>query len=287
MKQKNLKGFTLVELMIVIAIFSMLMLMISAFFKPIASLFKNVSDMDTQQTAADGINEYIASSVRFADNMYILTGFETLPTGIHRGGGTYQNIPDHFCEAAGLTTPADKARIRVIYVTNEIRTTGTYTPGAPVSAEMKGTSSLWSQEEFIGGAWVPGQYTGRVFASSGPTICDLNTTFASPALGHGYYGKNDFLIEFENNLTDTGAVKATDKNELRLRTSTLRHDATPTDSTDNAVENVTQNTVRFTNSDLSSCFRVIKYGDMDGARNMVSGGTPGTRTWIIYTLPVE
>lgn len=273
MKHKKLKGFTLIELIVVMALFAMLLVMLSALIKPINRLFTNTKDADTASTAADGIGDYITNSLRFADNMYILTGFETLPK--IKTGASEEAAIDSFCREAGLDTsnPADMDRIRVIYVVNELRSSGVYSPTATVSDEMLKTSSCWTK----------GQYVGRVFRSRGYNVCDLDTSFPHIALGHAYYGENDFLIEFENNLTADGSVKATDTSEIRLRVSKLGHDNTPMNSHDNFVENVTQSTVRLANSSFSSCFRVIHYGDPEAG----SGATSGTRTWIIYTTPIE
>lgn len=278
MKQKKLKGFTLVELMVVVALLGLLMLMITAFIKPIGALFKSVSDMDTKQTAADGINEYILGSIKYADNLYMFTDFDTFPTRLDymKDDGTRDtmSVMDVFYKESGLdpSNLADVERIKVIYVVNDA-VSGPATP--------QSYASVWGNGE---------TYLGRVFRSdrlvvNDGDIYDLQTNFPPKALGDGYYGKNDFFIMFRNTLTPSGNLTDSTKDEIRITTQRVNH-------TTGGYEEKTENTAAMLNASLSNCFRVINGpntpSEIDSSYYATDGtGTSGRKTWIIYTTPKE
>ncbi len=90
--KKNFKGFTLVELIIVMAIFTILMAAIMRMFTPIRETYVDSTLYETQRTAQNGIIQYITESVRYSTDM-----------GIYNNGGggvtTAQSAVDEFAAA--------------------------------------------------------------------------------------------------------------------------------------------------------------------------------------------
>lgn len=70
---KKTKGFTLVELIIVMAILSILMVGIMQLMKPIRSTFVDSTYYEAQRTTQNGIVEYVSETLRYADNIGIYT----------------------------------------------------------------------------------------------------------------------------------------------------------------------------------------------------------------------
>ncbi len=77
MKRKFLKGFTLVEMIIVIAIFAVLMTGALALVDPVSRINKSSSDFEKTYAYVDNIQDYLKSSVQYADNMWIIQGDKT------------------------------------------------------------------------------------------------------------------------------------------------------------------------------------------------------------------
>lgn len=71
MKKKLLKGFTLIELIIVMALFSILMVMVMSVIKPISDLFSDSKQFVTDTTVADQIGKFITKNIQYSSNVYI------------------------------------------------------------------------------------------------------------------------------------------------------------------------------------------------------------------------
>lgn len=71
LEMKKSKGFTLVELIIVMAILTILMAAIMQMFKPIRETYVDATLYESQRTAQNGIITYISESVRYAVDMGI------------------------------------------------------------------------------------------------------------------------------------------------------------------------------------------------------------------------
>ncbi len=66
---KKFKGFTLVELIIVMAIMSILMVGIMSMFRPIRSVYLDSTLYESQRTTQNGMVQYITESIRYATNI--------------------------------------------------------------------------------------------------------------------------------------------------------------------------------------------------------------------------
>ena len=74
MKKSVLKGFTLVELLVVMAIFSVLMAAALALTTPVSRMYKNTALAEKTYSYSHNIQEYLQGALEYADSLYILTG---------------------------------------------------------------------------------------------------------------------------------------------------------------------------------------------------------------------
>lgn len=73
MKKSVLKGFTLVELLVVMAIFSVLMAAALALTTPVSKMYKNTALAEKTYSYSHNIQEYIQNTLEYSDNLYIYT----------------------------------------------------------------------------------------------------------------------------------------------------------------------------------------------------------------------
>ena len=72
--KKKLKGFTLVELIVVMAIFSILMIAVMQVINPLNKLSKRASIQEANAAAVDNIKTYLEGSLRYADCVQVCIG---------------------------------------------------------------------------------------------------------------------------------------------------------------------------------------------------------------------
>lgn len=73
-KKKKLKGFTLIELIIVLAIFSIILALVMSFIDPVSKLMKKVSVKERTAAYVDNITEYVDNSIHYAKFMRVYDG---------------------------------------------------------------------------------------------------------------------------------------------------------------------------------------------------------------------
>ena len=73
MKKSVLKGFTLVELLVVMAIFSVLMAAALALTTPVSRMYKNTALAEKTYSYSNNIQEYLQGALEYSDSLYILT----------------------------------------------------------------------------------------------------------------------------------------------------------------------------------------------------------------------
>ena len=74
MKKKILKGFTLIELIIVLAIFSVLMIAAMSLVDPVSRIFSHSQTYEQTYAYVDNIQNYLEDSLKFADNLWVYQG---------------------------------------------------------------------------------------------------------------------------------------------------------------------------------------------------------------------
>lgn len=74
MKEKNLKGFTLLELIIVLAIFSLLMLGAMSLIDPVSKIQNRATTNENSYAYVDNIQNYLQESLEFSDHIWVYQG---------------------------------------------------------------------------------------------------------------------------------------------------------------------------------------------------------------------
>lgn len=69
--KKSLKGFTLIELIIVMAIFSVLLVGAMRLLSPVTTMFKNASTNEKVYSYTNNIQTYIQGKLEYADNLWV------------------------------------------------------------------------------------------------------------------------------------------------------------------------------------------------------------------------
>ena len=103
-ERKNLKGFTLLELILVMAIFGILMAAVMSIITPLNKLSRKASIQEANSSAVDNIKNYFESSLRYADCI------EVFPNGLTDNNG------DYFMDTAKYTTLDLRSKFGVIDV---------------------------------------------------------------------------------------------------------------------------------------------------------------------------
>lgn len=80
--RRNRKGFTLIELIIVLAIFSIIMTLVMSFIDPVAKIMKKASTRERTAAYVDNIGEYIDNSLHYAKFMRVYNGDFVDPTNL-------------------------------------------------------------------------------------------------------------------------------------------------------------------------------------------------------------
>lgn len=157
--KKFLKGFTLLELIIVMAILSILMAAIMRMFKPIRDTFVDSTLYENQRTVQNGIVQYVGESVRYATDL-----------GVYNESNMSAAVEEFAKAYCRKNTKADKNEIKknaeVIIIDN-------------------------SQYTFNGA-----QCTGRLRRRKNVGESSLNDSSDTRlALGAAYYGENNYAIK--------------------------------------------------------------------------------------------
>lgn len=73
-KRKALKGFTLIEMIIVVAIFGILMAAALSMIDPVGRVYKNAYNENDSQSISENLRRYIGDQLQYADRMALYTG---------------------------------------------------------------------------------------------------------------------------------------------------------------------------------------------------------------------
>ncbi|MGN0620594.1 MAG: type II secretion system protein J [Porcipelethomonas sp.] len=78
MKKNKLKGFTLLELIIVMAIFSGLMVGAMAILRPVQKLYNTTAEFEDINADLDNVRRYIEDNIKYADKVNVYTGYNSV-----------------------------------------------------------------------------------------------------------------------------------------------------------------------------------------------------------------
>lgn len=106
---KKIKGFTLIELIIVMAILSILMVGIMQMMKPIRNTFIDSTYYESQRNTQNGIATYIGESIRYATNIGVYT----------EGVGSITSLASALSEFETMSEVTDKTKYNVIVIDNK------------------------------------------------------------------------------------------------------------------------------------------------------------------------
>ncbi len=134
------KGFTLLELIIVMAIFSILMVGVMALIKPVSNMFKNTAISEKTYSYANNVQQYLQSKLEYAEDVYVGTSSKMTLTsdGEANNAAIAKLVEDfrfsHFADVVlthdkGDTTEYVNGKIHVIRLVNN---DGTDSHGDPV-----------------------------------------------------------------------------------------------------------------------------------------------------------
>lgn len=107
---KKLKAFTLVELIVVMAIFSMIAVGALALVKPSMELFGDTSEQEEVTACTDNIKRYIEDNLRYADRLVYCTGFERFDDIVRTEKYNYIT----FNKDEDKKEPLEKASVKVL-----------------------------------------------------------------------------------------------------------------------------------------------------------------------------
>lgn len=119
-----MKGFTLIELIIVLAIFSVIMTLVMSFIDPVSRLMTKTSVRERTSAYVDNIGEYVSKSVRHAQNIIVYEN------GL--SGGTEYELVRNFVDTyydGGIDENLDplKGKVHVLKLINDTVTDGSDT----------------------------------------------------------------------------------------------------------------------------------------------------------------
>lgn len=203
-KLKSLKGFTLVELIVVMAIMVSLLTAILQLMEPVQEAYRDSTIYEQQRTVENGIISYIAESTRYAKAISIIdegVGIDTNNDGsadIHPNNLTA--AANYFINKNNLDV-ADYKNIEVIVIdrSTKFQYKGKDVQGRLVRMRGLGTTSL-----SVPPSW------GATVSEADLAGTSWNTKACYIAMGSDYYGDMSFNIVLPNTWTDTLPVGALD-----------------------------------------------------------------------------
>lgn len=275
--RKKLKGFTLVELIVVMAIFSALMIGVLSLLRPMSDLFSRTAQSESVAASLDNTKRYLESTLRYADRMKIYTG--VLPV----------DAVDDFRTRYNLTLGTDT--IYVMQIHNEIG------PDNTAVEQSEGTVSILA-------------YNGATMAFV-PTDCAIDKNiFENYALQIklGEYDRNDTMLMNRLDLDPDDSISnlhlAPNYNNLTFTIAAFKAERDLVTSTINYVPLDTHVTANFSCMNLMNPDNTVKkidvydydpmgniIGYLDPAANnkeawtTMSEDSTTQNIWIIYTLP--
>lgn len=293
---KKLKGFTLVELIIVMAILAILMAAIMNMMKPIRRTYVDSTLYEAQRNTQTGIAQYLSESTRYAAafGIYSKGGSASYTIGTSNVNRTITDVASaasYFLDdASGLTTANlitdPSKRASAVAAANTLR--------SDLEQHIQIITINEVDDNFT---YNNKDYYGRLLRKKGTSAVTSNaevqgTSECRLALGSAYYGESDYSIKVDFN--DAAGSRSVQYTVSSVPHSTLMPNTVVS----------TESYVPLANLDISTSFcemRAAKLGITSENISLMGIGTPyvdsltyngnsqtvGNVTYIIFILPYE
>lgn len=277
MKNK-LKGFTLVELIVVMVIMSILMAGIMQLFKPMRTVYVDATQYEAQRTAQNGVVTYITESVRFATDMGIYN------QGVSNASAAADELVKQYCINNSITDASGNAIAP--YNTTEV---------AAIKSEVKKYAEVIIIDNTNEHTYYSKKYTGRLLrrklSATSPAAVTAEpamTTAAADtnwriAMGEAYYGANTFSINLT--VADSDSDGVSDDGMLGISVSSTKNgkrDVSNAGSETVVTPSVTRGSVLCRNLAGAGANGVNKTGVFDVSKYSGSSATSKTKTYIVF-----
>lgn len=292
--KNQLKGFTLVELIVVMAILTIIMAGVMQLFDPIRSVYVDSTQYELQRTAQNGVVRYVTESVRYSNDMGIYSS-----TKVSTAKDATDEFVKQYCIYNGIldkttnvpVAPYDSTDLHAIQ--NEIKK---YVEIIIIANDENNSHTYYNKK-----------YTGRLIRRKFPetpsaTIpgdpslkSGVPTNDWRIALSESYYGANTFSINLSVKDDDSDGLSDDGMLEISVASSRngKRDISNAGKDTTVSTPNVTRGGVLCRNLVSSGIggvneagmFDVSKYNTPNSPGSKSTPGTSvtsGTKTYIIF-----
>ena len=198
MNNKKLKGFTLVELILVIGLMSVLMVMVGLILKPISQVFADTTAYTEDRYVIDGMSQYLDENLKYADKILLIYDKDYLP--LSRGGtAKLEAVAEKMDVNFKSTTSAEKAaylkKIQGIAIINDC------------SHNVESMSEIYDIDDFTDNSGI--QQMGRIYKSAYVDGSRKEWLVG----GEAFYGNSSYFINIEG--ADSDSNGHIDSGDLR------------------------------------------------------------------------
>jgi prepilin-type N-terminal cleavage/methylation domain-containing protein len=175
--KKVLRGFTLIELVVVMAILTLIMGGLMQFFGPVRDAYLDATYYESKRNACNAISRYITESLRYSQYLGAY-----IPTDSITGGGT-------------IGTDETGAKNAAQELLNRIKNDVTITDDTAIKESIQVIMIDYNDT-----TWSGNTYNGRVYRYKNLLAGTLHDHMA---LGEAYYGRNSFgiTVKYDDLLT--------------------------------------------------------------------------------------
>ena len=251
---KKLKAFTLVELIVAIAVFGILMTGIMQMVEPISQTATNAKVMNDQRNVENAIVRYIGENLRVATNLYIVEG------------GTPQAAVNAFLAAKPVDIYGNE-------ITDASKVSVIAFDGSEIYTYPKDSSPEYSGRLIrkIDGKTL----TSSPFSKAGCKEDGSGTYYM--ALGQSYYQQGDYYLNVELN---SKMLNLNVYSDFYLSTSSKRTNGAKSSTSGNPIEGVYE--IMAVNSKPMEGAPTFVFGTVDSNGDGLINSTPSAKRTIYF-----
>ncbi len=262
--KKLLKGFTLIELIVVMAILSILMAGIMQMFKPIRETYVDSTLIESRRNAQTGVTQYITESIRFATDLGLYT-----KSGAGSITGAVNEFADKYLDHVGISTtdPSYANKKKAIQEYADVIIIDNTADAYEFNGDTY-TGRLLRRKFVLDGSGVPAVIDNGYESISNSEKCRM-------ALGAAYYGGSDYAIQLT--VTDSAA----DGIGVRV-SSTARYGLSRSLNKDDDTSKFVSTPAYVYCRNLTSDVSKIGLYDTEDITSGSSPIAPGTKVYIVW-----